>query len=92
MNVSGKSIKSDLKRIDRLKDSDIDYSDSPALSDAFLTKAALVWPPGKQQLTVRIDTDVLTWLKSMGKGYQSRLNHILRVAMESQERKTPPCP
>jgi len=90
MNVNGKSIKSDLKRIDRLTDADIDYSDSPALGDAFLTKAALPWPPGKQQVTVRIDTDVLEWLKSMGKGYQSRLNHILRVAMESQRRKNLP--
>lgn len=41
MNVNGKSIKSDLTRIDRLKDADIDYSNSPALGDAFLTKAAI---------------------------------------------------
>ena len=37
--------------------------------------------PIKQQLTVRIDADVLEWLKSHGKGYQSRLNKILRAAM-----------
>ena len=35
----------------------------------------------KRQLTVRIDTDVLAWLKAQGKGYQSRLNEILRAAM-----------
>ena len=35
----------------------------------------------KRQLTVRIDADVLEWLKSEGQGYQSRLNSILRAAM-----------
>ena len=37
--------------------------------------------PLKQQLTVRIDADVVAWLKGQGKGYQSRLNQILRTAM-----------
>ena len=37
--------------------------------------------PVKQQLTVRIDADVLEWLKGQGSGYQSRLNEILRNAM-----------
>lgn len=46
------------------------------------------WPPEKKQLTVRIDADVIEWLKGQGKGYQTRLNRILRVAMESH-RKAP---
>ncbi len=79
-----KPIKSDLARIDRMKDADIDYSDIPALDRAFLRKASVVWPPGKKQLTIRLDADVLDWLKSHGKGYQTRINRILRVAMESQ--------
>jgi uncharacterized protein (DUF4415 family) len=49
----------------------------------FFSKAAVVWPPEKKQLTIRIDADVIAWLKSQGKGYQTRLNRILRVAMES---------
>ncbi len=89
MNVSDKSIKSDLGRIDRLKDAEIEYSDIPPLGEEFFTKAVLPWPPAKQQLTVRLDSDVLEWLKSMGKGYQTRMNRILRAAMESQKR-TPP--
>ena len=40
-----KSIKSDLKRIDRMKDSEIDYSDIPALDQSFLKKATVAWPP-----------------------------------------------
>ena len=67
-----------------MKDSDIDYSDIPPLGDEFFTKATVAWPPAKQQLTIRLDADVLNWLKSNGRGYQTRINHILRAAMESQ--------
>lgn len=84
--MSRKSIKSDLARLDRLKDRDIDYSDIPPLDDAFFKKARMVaWPPAKQQVTVRLDVDVLDWLKLHGKGYQTRLNRILRAAMEHQD-------
>jgi uncharacterized protein (DUF4415 family) len=38
----------------------------------------------KQQLTIRLDADVLDWLKASGRGYQTRINRILRAAMESQ--------
>ncbi|MDP3898886.1 MAG: BrnA antitoxin family protein [Mesorhizobium sp.] len=38
--------------------------------------------PIKQQITARVDADVLTWLKADGRGYQTRLNTILRSAME----------
>jgi uncharacterized protein (DUF4415 family) len=38
-------------------------------------------PPVKQQITARLDSDVLHWLKSQGKGYQSRMNEILRKEM-----------
>jgi uncharacterized protein (DUF4415 family) len=87
--VNSKSIKSDLRRIDRLTDADLDYSDIPPLGEEFFAKAAVPWPPTKQQLTVRLDADVLAWLKSMGKGYQTRINRILRAAMEGQDHKPP---
>jgi uncharacterized protein (DUF4415 family) len=68
-----------------MKDSDIDYSDIPRLDKAFLKKATAAWPPAKKQLTIRLDADVLDWLKRHGKGYQTRINRILRVVMESQQ-------
>jgi len=71
-----------------MRDSEIDYSDIPPLDKAFLKKAAVAWPPAKKQLTIRLDEDVLDWLKGQGRGYQTRINRILRVAMESQ----PPAP
>jgi uncharacterized protein (DUF4415 family) len=71
-----------LKRLDEMP---IDYSDIPELDDAFFKNAKIAnWPPTKAQLTIRLDSDVLAWLKSNGRGYQTRINHILRVAMESQ--------
>jgi uncharacterized protein (DUF4415 family) len=41
-------------------------------------------PPVKKQLTIRLDADVLEWLKAGGRGYQTRINRILRVVMESR--------
>jgi uncharacterized protein (DUF4415 family) len=74
-----------LAKIDRMTDDDIDYSDIPELGDDFFKNAKIAnWPPAKAQLTIRLDADVLAWLKSNGRGYQTRINHILRVAMESQ--------
>ena len=66
-----------------MKDTEIDYSDIPSLDKSFLTKAVTAWPPVKKQLTIRLDADVLEWLKANGSGYQTRINRILRVVMES---------
>ncbi len=72
-----------------MKDDTIDYSDIPPLNKSFLKKAATTWPPVKKQLTIRLDADVLAWLKAQGRGYQTRINRILRVIMESQPRRSP---
>jgi uncharacterized protein (DUF4415 family) len=68
----------------RLNKARIDYSDIPPLGDEFFEKAKQAWPPAKQQLTIRLDSDVLEWLRTHGRGYQTRINRILRAAMESQ--------
>jgi len=44
--------------------------------------------PIKKSLTIRIDADVLAWVKRQGKGYQTRINSYLRRAMESAHKKT----
>ena len=69
---------------ERLNKARIDYSDIPPLGDEFFSKAKQAWPPTKQQLTIRLDSDVLEWLRTHGRGYQTRINRILRAAMESQ--------
>ena len=63
-----KPTKSDLKRLDAMSDENIDCSDIPALDAAFFRDARVVVPPGKKQLTVRLDADVLAWLQDQGKG------------------------
>ena len=68
-----------------MKDADIDYSDIPPLDNSFFKRATEASPPAKQQLTIRVDADVLSWLKAHGRGYQTRINRILQAAMESQE-------
>lgn len=71
-----------------MRDSEIDYSDIPPLDKAFLKKVTTAWPPTKAQLTIRLDVDVLHWLKGHGRGYQTRINRILRVVMESQSSRS----
>lgn len=64
-------------------DSEIDYSDIPRLPESFWKDAVRnpFYRPVKQQLTVRLDADVVAWLRMQGKGYQTRLNRLLRAAM-----------
>ena len=66
-----------------MPDDQIDYSDIPPLTDEFWKNAVRnpLYKPTKAATTVRVDADVLMWLKSKGKGYQTRLNSILREAM-----------
>lgn len=67
-------------------DAQIDLSDIPELTDAQLAQMqpAAHYRPIKKQITARVDADVLAWLKSQGKGYQSRINAILRREMLEQ--------
>jgi len=64
-------------------DSEIDFSDLAPLKESFWKNAIRnpYYRPVKQQLTVRLDADVVAWLRHHGKGYQTRLNRVLREAM-----------
>jgi uncharacterized protein (DUF4415 family) len=55
-------------KIDRMKDRGIDDSDNPRLDKTFFKKATMAWPPAKKQPTIRLDEDVLDWLKRHGQG------------------------
>jgi uncharacterized protein (DUF4415 family) len=61
----------------------VDTSDIPPLTDEFFAKAIRnpYYRPVKQSTTIRIDSDVLAWLRAQGVGYQTRINAILRRAM-----------
>ncbi len=66
-----------------MRDEDIDYSDIPEIDESFFKNAKVVVPPGKKQLTLRLDADILEWMKKQGPGYQSRINAILRSYYEA---------
>ena len=83
MKKISKSMQQELTALASMPDSEIDFTDIPPTqeNDWLGAERAKFYRPVKQQLTVRIDSDILAWLKSRGKGYQSRLNEILRSAM-----------
>jgi uncharacterized protein (DUF4415 family) len=73
----------ELTALAKMPDSQIDTSDIAPLTDDFWKGARRnpFYRPTKQTTTVRIDADVILWLKSSGRGYQTRINAILRDAM-----------
>ena len=75
--------KNGLKRLAAMPDNEIDTTDIPEMSAPQLArmKRSEHYRPVKKQITARLDADVLGWLKAGGKGYQSRMNAILRQAM-----------
>jgi uncharacterized protein (DUF4415 family) len=75
--------KRELAKLAAKPDSEIDYSDISPLSEKFWKNAVRnpFYRPVKEQVTLRIDADILAWLRQQGKGYQSRLNSLLRSAM-----------
>ncbi|MHA7880167.1 MAG: BrnA antitoxin family protein [Saccharospirillum sp.] len=79
-----KPSRTDWNRLTDMEDKGIDTSDIAELDDAFFKNARLHTPP-KQPVTLRLDEDVLIWFKSQGKGYQTRINNLLRRYMESQQ-------
>ena len=72
-----------LKALALRPESEIDYSDISASTEDQLQHArrGVFYRPVKRQITARVDADVLDWLKAQGKGYQSRINAILRREM-----------
>lgn len=75
--------RAELNALAAMPDSEIDFSDIPPLDDSFWKNAVRnpFYKPTKTSTTVRVDSDVLVWLKVQGKGYQTRMNEILREAM-----------
>ncbi|EFL92740.1 hypothetical protein REG_0582 [Candidatus Regiella insecticola LSR1] len=86
MNKIPESIRKELALLAAKPENKIDFSDIPATSKEEWQGAVRgkFYRPLKKQLTVRIDADVVEWLKSQGDGYQSRMNCILRGAMLSK--------
>jgi uncharacterized protein (DUF4415 family) len=80
----------ELKALARLRDEAIDTSDAPELPDWSGAKRGLFYRPLKQQLTLRLDSDVVAWFKQhagTAQGYQTRINRALREYVARQAKK-----
>jgi len=73
-----KESKERLEKLKLLKDEDIDCSDIPATDEEFWKDAEIFHPRKKQQLSIRLDPEVINWFKQQGKGYQTKINEVLK--------------
>jgi uncharacterized protein (DUF4415 family) len=70
-----------------MTDKEIDFSDvdeiTPELFAQAIVRRGLKPVPKKEQITLRVDSDVLRWFKKQGKGYQTKINDLLRAYMNA---------
>jgi len=85
-DISTKSL-TDWDALDAMSDEEIDFSDIPEITPELFARAVvkrgLQEPPAKQQVTLRLDSDVLSWFRGQGQGYQTKINSLLRAYMEA---------
>ena len=84
-SASRKVSRTNWARIDALRDDEIDFSDIPEQGKAFFKRAVLRLPQPKATITIRLDRQVLDWFKAQGRGYQTRINALLRAYMEAHK-------
>lgn len=81
--------RAELEKLAAMTDEDIDLSDIPEKLDWSNAERGRFYRPVKQQLTLRLDADVVHWFKTHAKGggYQTRINQALRDYVEERRRK-----
>ncbi len=82
--------RAELDALEALPDDQIDTSDIPETLDWSGAKRGLFYRPVKQQITLRLDADVVAWFKQQaegGRGYQTDINRALRAHVEQVERQ-----
>lgn len=78
--------KRDIAAIAAKKDTTIDFSDIPEVLDWSGAEVGRFYRPPKRPVTIRLDADIIEWLKSYGRGYQTKANSLLRYAMEASRK------
>ncbi|MXX79945.1 MAG: BrnA antitoxin family protein [Chloroflexi bacterium] len=84
-------VQQELLALDKLADEDIDLSDIPEVTDWSGAERGKFYRPVKQQITLRIDADVIAWFKAQapqGRGYQTNINQALRDHVQRTARST----
>jgi len=77
----------ELAALARMPDEKIDLTDAPEVREWRGAVVGKFYRPIKRPVTIRVDADVLAWLKRQGRGYQARINKLLREAMEGKRRR-----
>ncbi|WP_180542346.1 BrnA antitoxin family protein [Nevskia soli] len=85
MLKTGTDRMTEIRALKRMKDSSIDTTDIAPISDWSNAVIGKFYRPIKKPVTIRLDADVLARLKAAGGGYQTRINDLLRKAMERNE-------
>jgi uncharacterized protein (DUF4415 family) len=89
-SATSKKSRTDWARFDSMRDEEIDLTDSPEIRPEMFARAivrkGLKHIARKEQLTLRIDSDVLEWFRRQGQGYQTKINALLRAYMEAHKR------
>src|SRR4029077_7403202 len=83
-----KEQRKDIAALAAMKDEDIDFSDIPLVLDWSKAEIGKFYRPPKKPVTIRLDADVLDWLKGYGRGYQTRVNLLLRHALPTSAART----
>jgi uncharacterized protein (DUF4415 family) len=84
-----KESETDWERVRNMQDEDIDLSDLPEVTPEMFANAIVrrgLQPlPAKQQITLRIDQDVINFFRGQGQGYQTKINQLLRAYMDAHK-------
>jgi uncharacterized protein (DUF4415 family) len=80
----------DWARLDAMTEEEIERNaaedpDNPPWTEEEWARARVVWPQGKALVTLRLDRDIIAWFKVRGRGYQTRINAVLRAFVEAQK-------
>mgnify|MGYP006150748803 CR=1 FL=1 len=81
MKPATRDISAELAAIDAMTDDQIDYSDAPPITDFSNFVRGKFYRPNKQTVTIRLDADVVAWLKDREPKYQTAVNRVLRDYM-----------
>jgi len=86
MRKVSRKVAKELAALARMPDDKIDLTDAPEVREWRGAVVGKFYRPIKKPVTIRVDADVLAWLKRQGSGYQTRINKLLREAMERNRR------
>ena len=89
MNELSPDVQAQIREMEALPEDQIDTSDAPELLDWSDARRGVFYRPVKQQITLRIDADVIAWFKARargGRGYQTDINGALREYVQRTSR------